>query len=86
MHNYLKDELHNVLSGKSKVRFGTVIQAIACYLNDGEKTSAAAEVQKHFKEQETKRLELYISQNNLWIDKIDFSQYVSEGAEQKTVL
>jgi hypothetical protein len=44
MHNYLKDELHNVLSGKSKVRFGTVIQAIAYYLNDGEKTSAAAEV------------------------------------------
>lgn len=86
MQNHLKDELHNVLSGKSKVRFGTIIQAIASYLNDGEKTSPDVEVQKHFKEQETKRLDFYISQNNLWIDNIDFSQYVSEGAEQKVYL
>lgn len=78
MQNHLKDELHNVLSGKSKVRFGTIIQAIACYLNDGEKTSPDAEVQKHFKEQERKRLNLYISQHNLWIDTIDFSQYVQK--------
>ena len=75
MQNHLKDELYNVLSGKSKVRFGTIIQAIACYLNDGEKTSPDAEVQKYFKEQERKRLNLYISQHNLWIDTIDFSQY-----------
>lgn len=86
MQNHLKDELHNVLSGKSKVRFGTIIQAIACYLNDGEKTSPDAEVQKHFKEQERKRLNLYILQHNLWIDTIDFSQFVSEGAEQKVYL
>ena len=86
MQNHLKDELHNVLSGTSKVRFGTIIQAIACYLNDGEKTSPDAEVQKHFKQQETKRLDLYISQHNLWIEPIDFSQYVSEGAEQKVYL
>jgi hypothetical protein len=86
MQNQLKDELHNVLSGKSKVRFGNLIQAIAGYLNDGEKASPAFEEQKHFKEQETKRLELYISQHNLWIDTIDFSQYVSEGAEQKVYL
>lgn len=86
MQNHLKDELHHVLSGKSKVRFGTIIQAIACYLRDGEKTSPAIEDQKHFKKQEAKRLEFYISQNNLWIDTIDFSQYVSEGAEQKVYL
>lgn len=86
MQNHLKDELHNVLSGKSEVRFGTIIQAIASYLNDGEKASRDVEVQKHFKEQETKRLDSYISQNNLWIDTIDFSQYVSEGAEQKVYL
>ena len=86
MQNNIKDELHNVLSGKSKVRFGTIIQAIAGYLSDGEKTGPNVEVQKHFKEQETKRLVLYISQHNLWIDKIDLSQYVSEGAEQKVYL
>lgn len=86
MQNSIKDELHNVLSGKSQVRFGATIQAIARYLDDGEKTSATIEIDKHFKKQETKRLEDYISKNNLWIENIDFSQYISEGAEQRVYL
>jgi hypothetical protein len=85
MQNHLKDELHNVLSGKSKVRFGTIIQAITSYLNDGTQTSATIEVEKHFKKEETKKLIEFISKNNLWIE-IDTSQYVSEGAEQKVYL
>ena len=86
MKNDLKNELHNILSGKSEVRFGTVIQAIASYLNDGKKASPTFEVEKHFKKQEAEKLEKYISENNLWIKDIDFSQYVSEGAEQKVYL
>jgi hypothetical protein len=86
MQNHLKDELHNVLSGKSKIRFGTTIQAITRYLNNGEEASPTFEVEKHFKKQETEKLEKYISENNLWIKDIDFSQYVSEGAEQKVYL
>jgi hypothetical protein len=85
MKNHLKHELHNVLSGKSQVRFGAIIQSIASYLNDGTQTSAIIEDEKHFKKQETKRLECYISDNDLWID-IDLTQYVSEGAEQKVYL
>ena len=85
MQNHLKDELHNVLSGKSQVRFGTIIQTIACYLNNGTQTSTNAEEEKHYKNQETKRLEDYISEKKLWID-VDLSQYVSEGAEQKVYL
>ena len=85
MQNHLKHELHNVLSGKSQVRFGAIIQSIASYLNDGTQTSAIIEDEKHFKKQETKRLENYISEKNLWID-IDLTQYVSEGAEQKVYL
>jgi hypothetical protein len=85
MLNDLKNELHNVLSGKSQIRFGTVIQSIASYLNDGEKASTKIEIEKHFKKQETKRLEDYIAENKLWID-VDLSQYVSEGAEQKVYL
>ena len=85
MQNHLKNELHNVLSGKSQIRFGTVIQTIASYLNDGEKTSETIEVEKHFKKEETKRLEDYISKKKLWV-AIDLSQYVSEGAEQKVYL
>ena len=86
MQNDLKNELHNVLSGKSEVRFGTIIQAIACYLNNGAQTSSAVEDEKSFKKQETKILENYIAEKNLWIRDIDFSQYVSEGAEQKVYL
>ena len=85
MQNHLKNELHNVLSGKSQIRFGAVIQTIASYLNDGAQTSATIEDEKHYKKQEAKRLEDYISEKNLWI-KIDLSQYVSEGAEQKVYL
>ena len=86
MQNDLKNELHNILSGKSEVRFGTVIQAIACYIDDGAQTSSTIEIEKSLKKQETKILEDYITKNNLWIKDIDFSQYVSEGAEQKVYL
>ena len=85
MQNHFKNELHNVLSGKSEIRFGAVIQAIASYLNDGAQTSGNLEIEKHFKKQETKRLEDYISTNKLWVE-VDLSQYVSEGAEQKVYL
>jgi pectate lyase len=86
MLNRLKDELHNVISGKSQVRYGTIIQAITCYLNDGAQTGADDQDEKYLKKQETEKLEIYISDNNLWIDNIDFTQYVSEGAEQKVYL
>jgi hypothetical protein len=85
MQNHLKHELHSILSGKSQVRFGAIIQSIASYLNDGTQTSPIIEVEKHFKKQETKRLENYITEKNLWI-AIDLTQYISEGAEQKVYL
>jgi hypothetical protein len=86
MQNELKNELHNVLSGKSEVRFGTIIQAITCYLNNGAQTSSTIEVEKSLKKQETKILEDYITEKKIWIRDIDFSQYISEGAEQKVYL
>lgn len=85
MQNHLKHELHNVFSGKSQIRFGTIIQSIASYLNDGAQTGTIIEDEKHFKKQETKSLENYIAEKNLWIS-IDLTQYVSEGAEQKVYL
>jgi hypothetical protein len=85
MLNHLKNELHNVLSGKSQIRFGTTIQTIASYLGDGAQTGSSIKDEKHNKTQEAKKLEEYISEHKLWID-IDLSQYVSEGAEQKVYL
>lgn len=86
MQNHLKNELHNVLSGKSEVRFGTIIQTIAGYLSDGAQTSTNAENEKYHDKQETERLEFFISEQNLWFNNLDLSQYVSEGAEQKVYL
>jgi hypothetical protein len=86
MQNRLKYELHNILSGKSEVRFGTIIQTIASYLKNGEATSGKIEGEKRLKSEETEILRNYITQNNLWVNDIDFSQYVSEGAEQKVYL
>jgi len=86
MSNDLKNELFNILSGKSEVRFGTIIQAITRYLKDGDPPSSGFENEKHFKKQEETRLEDFITERNLWINKIDSSQYVSEGAEQRVFL
>ena len=86
MQNSLKYELHNILSGKSEVRFGAIIQTIAGYLKNGETTSGTIESEKHLKSEETERLKKYITKNNLWIEDINLSQYVSEGAEQKVYL
>ena len=86
MQNHLKNELHDIISGKSQVRYGTTIQAITNYLGKSTQSSPKTEETKQIRDQETKRLEIFISQNNLWITNIDFSQYVSEAAEQRVYL
>jgi len=83
MQNHLKYELQNILSGTSQIGDGAIIQSIACYLSNGTPSSSASENEKHYKKQETKRLEDYISEKDYWVRDIDFTQYVSEGAVQK---
>jgi len=82
----MKNELHNVLSGKSSVRFGTTLQAITRYLTKGTPTSSKIKNSKHFKKQEEEKLESFITKHKLWKVNIDISQYISEGAEQKVYL
>lgn len=86
MSNELKTKLYDVLSGKSEVRNGEAIQAISNYLRQSQETSTDAKGTKLFKEQEKQRLEHFITLNQLWIENIDFTTYVSEGAEQKVYL
>ena len=86
MQHHLKNELHDILSGKSQVRFGATIQAVASYLGDGTESGPKTQDTKQIREQETKRLENFVSEKNLWINDIDFSQYISEGAEQRVFL
>jgi hypothetical protein len=86
MSNPIKTQIYDVLSGKIEVRNGKVIQAIAGYLRQSKKTSTNAKGTKRYKEQEKEELDYYITNNNLWIRDIDFSKYISEGAEQRVYL
>lgn len=86
MQKSLKDELHDVISGKSQVRFGTIIQTVAHYLKNGAGTGSNAQGQKHLRKQEEEKLDSFITEKELWLHDIDFTQYVSEGAEQKVYL
>ncbi len=54
----MKNELHNVLSRKVSVRFGTTIQAITRDLTKGTPTSSKVKNSKQFKKQEAESLEL----------------------------
>lgn len=86
MSNHLKHELHDIISGKNQVRHGTIIQSIASYLGHGAETGSKIEDSKQIREQEKKKLERFVSENNLWAHDIDFAKYVSEGAEQRVFL
>lgn len=86
MQNQLRHELQDIISGKGEVRYGRVIQSVAGYLNDGSQPGPETEDLKFFKKQEEARLEEYIHKYSLWLEDIDFSQYVSEGAEQRVYL
>lgn len=83
----IKDELQDIIQGKSGNSQKTLIQAIASYLGTSQRASTMAEDDKHYKQEETKSLINYIDQNNLWVnDKVNFDLFVSEGAEQKVYI
>jgi hypothetical protein len=55
--NHLKNELHNIISGKSQVRFGATIQAIASFLSEGSQASSKTQDSKQIREQEARNLD-----------------------------
>jgi hypothetical protein len=82
----MKHELQNIISGKSQVRHGDAIQAIASYLRRGKSTSGAVAHSKQIKREEAKLIKQYCNQNNFWNTEIDITTFVSNGAEQKVYL
>lgn len=86
MLSQIKNEIRAIISGKGQVRYGAAIQAAAGYLGKSEETSPKSKDSKQIRKQETKSLEEFIFKTNLWIKDIDFSNYVSEGAEQRVFL
>lgn len=81
--NSAKNEIRDVLSGKSQVRYGGAIQAVAGYLKRKEGTSSLASQTEPFKEQEKKFLKKFVSDNNLWVLIPEEKNIISEGAEQR---
>jgi hypothetical protein len=57
MSNSLKNHLYAVISGKSEVRHGKIIQTIANYIRESQRTSTTSKGSKLYKEQEKQKLE-----------------------------
>jgi hypothetical protein len=85
MTHVLKNELHAIISGKSQVRCGATIQAVTRQLGTSTQTGAAAEDRKQVKGQEAERIKEFADASGLWLQKVDITNYVSEGAEQKSI-
>lgn len=86
MKSSIKYELHNIISGKSKIRVGAIIQSISNYLGDGTITSPKSEISKQDKDQEAKKLLKFIDDHQLWLGEVDLTKFVSSGAEQRVFL
>ena len=82
----MKHELQNIISGKSQIRHGDAIQAIASYTRGGKNTSRKIEESKQIKNEEATLIKQYCNQNNFWVPDIDITTFVSSGAEQKVYL
>ena len=82
----MKNELQNIISGKSKVRYGNAIQAVTSLLKRCKIASDATKNCKQIKYEETTHLKNYCNENNFWNSKIDISTFISSGAEQKVYL
>lgn len=77
----MKDELQNIISGKSQVRHGDAIQKVSGYLRAGKSTGETSGTGKQIKSKATALLKQYCNHHNFWIDTIDISRFVSSGAE-----
>jgi hypothetical protein len=82
----IKDELQNILSGKSEVSYGESIQAITRYLRESVGTSEKTKENESIKSEETKKLIDYINVHHLWSCDINFSLFISAGAEQRVFI
>jgi hypothetical protein len=76
----IKNELQNILSGKSEVSHGESIQAITRYLRESLGTSEKTKDNEFSKSEETKKLIEYINAHHLWSCDINFGLFISAGA------
>jgi hypothetical protein len=86
MHKAQHDQIRAIVSGKGQVRHGAAIQTVAGHLRAGTATGQIAGNQKQIKEQETEELKRISASLGLWVEDLDLTPFVSQGAEQKVYL
>ena len=82
----MKHELQNIISGKSQVKHGAIIQAVSCYLKDSKGAGTLAEKGIYIKKQEEVLVEEFATINSLWVTDLNLENFVSSGAEQMVYL
>lgn len=82
----MKHELQNILRGKSEIGSGCLIKAASGYLRKSQETGGMAGSGKPNKIEEAARLKIFATERDIWIDEVDFQNFISEGAEQKVLL
>lgn len=82
----MKDELQDIISGKSQVRHGSTIQTISRYLRKSKSPGGTFESGKQIKSEETALIREFCNRNSFWITYINMNAFISSGAEQKVYL
>ena len=82
----IKNELRNIISGKSSSSYDAITQTVASYLRTGESSGPMAEKKHQNKPQEAARLIKFAEENDLFISDIDPDNFISSGAEQKVYI
>lgn len=82
----MKNELQNIISGKSQVKHGANIQAVSRYLRKSQSTGGALKSGKQIKSEETALIRQFCNRNSFWITEININAFISSGAEQKVYL
>lgn len=83
----INNELQHIIQGTSKNSQEALIQTIASFLRANENSSFVAKNDKHYKQEETKRLVGFCIENNLLVlEKFNLELFISEGTEQKVYI
>lgn len=83
----IQNELQHIIQRKSKDCERTLVETVADYLGASQRTSAVAQNDKQYKQEETEKLIQFCTENHLWANtKINFNLFISEGAEQKVYI
>jgi Serine/Threonine/Tyrosine Kinase found in polyvalent proteins len=79
----VKNELQNIIYGKSNTGESNTIQAAKTYLGNHSKAGSETKNTKPARAEEERALIDYAAQNKLFIKKEQLGDYITEGAEQK---